>query len=414
VTVETGDETTRLVGGERSQAATISKGRAGFDPAGWVVPAQALAAAVVSRLVLFLIAWVGLRVFPRYDLYPVQLPDSFFPDDLWLDGWARWDAAHYVAIAGQGYGGDNPSPHGGVGFFPLWPLVLRGAVEAAGAAPTPANLALAGIVLANLFFLASVSLLTRLAAPRLGPVGARTAALLLCVAPFGFFFNAAYSESLFLVLALAAFGLAGKDRWWAAGAVAGLASGSRLVGLALAPALLYLAWRRRAPLRDLIGIGLLSPVGALIYGLYTWGRFDDPLAYFEAQATWGGWDEHVRFYAELFVLHPRQALLGDPRHLIILLNTALGLLALALLPKVWKTCDDGLALFTTLLVVIQFAFTWVSLGRYLLPAAGLYLAAAALLTQPRWSGWARDTVVVVATLLLAMLTVLYTHAFWVV
>jgi hypothetical protein len=259
-----------------------------------------------------------------------------------------------------------------------------------------------------------VALLTRLAAPRLGPDGARTAALLLCVAPFGFFFNAAYSESLFLLLVLVAFALAGKSRWWAAGAVAGLASASRLVGLALAPALLFMAWRRRTSLRDLIGIAVLSPVGTLAYGLYTWRRFDHPLAYFDAQATWGGWDEHVRFYAELFVLHPRQALLGDPRHLIILLNTALGLLALALLPKVWKTCDEGLALFTTLLVVVQFAFTWVSLGRYLLPAAGLYLAAAALLTQPRWSGWARDAVVVGSTLVLAVLTVLYTHAFWVV
>jgi hypothetical protein len=380
----------------------------------WALPAQALAVALATRLALFLVAWIALRIFPRFALYPVQLPDSFFPDDLWLDGWARWDAAHYVAIAGQGYGGDNPSPHGGVGFFPLWPLLMRGAVEAVGAAPTPANLALAGIVLANLCFLAAVVLLTRLAEPRLGAEGARTAALLLCVVPFGFFFNAAYSESLFLVLVLAAFALAGGNRWGAAGAVAGLASASRLVGLALLPALLWLAWRRRASLRDLIGLAVLSPAGAVAYGLYTWRRFDDPFAYFEAQATWGGWDEHVRFYAELFLFHPRQALLGDPRHLIILLNTALGLVALALLPKVWRTCEEGLALFTTLLVVVQFAFTWVSLGRYLLPAAGLYLAAAALLTQPRWSGWARDAVVLVSTVLLATLTVLYTHAFWVV
>jgi hypothetical protein len=386
-----------------------------IDAPNVALAAQALAVALATRLALFLIAWFTLRVAPRFGLHPVQLPDTFFPDHLWLDGWARWDAAHYVAIAGQGYGGeDNPSPHGGVGFFPLFPLLMRGAVEVVGAPPTSANLALAGILIANLCFFAAVPMLARLAVPRLGEEGGRTAALLVCIVPFSFFFNAAYSESLFLLLVLGAFAAAGQGRWWLAGAIAGLASGSRLVGLALAPALLFQAWRRRAPLRDLLVIAILSPLGTLAYGLYTWRRFDDPLAYFNAQATWGGWDEHVRFYAELFVLHPRQALLGDPRHLIVVLNTLLGLLALALLPRVWRVCDDGSALFTTLLVVVQFAFTWVSLGRYLLPAFGLYLAAAALLSQPRWSGWARDAVVVVSALLLAVLTGLYARAFWVV
>ena len=117
------------------------------------------------------------------------------------------------------------------------------------AAPTPANLALAGILTSNVCFVAAIPLLVRLAAPRLGTEGARTTALLLCVVPFGFFFNAAYTESLFLLLILGAFSCAGRGWWWAAGAIAGLAAGTRLVGLALAPALLFMAWRRRAPLR---------------------------------------------------------------------------------------------------------------------------------------------------------------------
>ncbi|MDP9369667.1 MAG: hypothetical protein M3Q03_15575, partial [Chloroflexota bacterium] len=93
---------------------------------------QVLAVAVFSRLGLAFLAWFSLRVFPRLDTYPAQLPDSFLPGHRMLDGWARWDAAHYVAIAGGGYGGDNPSPHGGVGFFPLFPLLMRGAVELVG------------------------------------------------------------------------------------------------------------------------------------------------------------------------------------------------------------------------------------------------------------------------------------------
>ncbi len=375
---------------------------------------QVLAVAVFSRLGLAFLAWFSLRVFPRLDTYPAQLPDSFLPGHRMLDGWARWDAAHYVAIAGGGYGGDNPSPHGGVGFFPLFPLLMRGAVELVGLSPTPGNLAMAGIAIANLCFLGVVPLTARLAASRCGPTVGREAALLLCVAPFGFFLNAAYSESLFLLLTLGAFAAADRGRWGVAGALAGLASATRLVGLALLPALLLLAVRDRASGWDRVMVAALASAGALAYSVYTWWQFGSPLAYFDAQATWGGWDEHVRFYAELFAFHPRSALTGDPRHLVILLNLATGIVWLALLPKVRRAVDPGVALFTALLVVVQFTFTWVSLGRYLLPAVGVYVAAAALLAQSRWSGWPRDVVLVGSTLLLGLLTILYGHGFWVV
>ena len=120
------------------------------------------------------------------------------------------------------------------------------------------------------------------------------------------------------------------------------------------------------------------------------------------------------FYAELFARQPREALGGDPGHLVILLNLALAVIFLAALPTVWRTLDPGLAAFTTLLIVVQSAFTWVSLGRYLLPAVGVYLIAGAILTRSRWSGWPRDTLIVGSTLLLAVLAVLYAHGYWVV
>lgn len=418
-------------------------------PAGraWALPKPsaltwgALALAVVSRVGLAAISWLSLRVLPRLGPYPAQLPDDFFPGHPALDGWARWDTAHYVAVAGLGYGAaESPSAHGGVGFFPLYPLLMRGAVALVGVEPSPGALALAGIVVANLCFLLAVPLLAHLTAARLGADAGRTAALLLCVAPLGFFFNAAYSESLFLLLVLGCFAIAGQGRWWGAAALAGLASGTRLVGLALLPALALLAYRRGARLRDLAGIGLLSPAGLLAYFAYLAVRVDDPLAYFAAQATWGGWDEHVRFYAELFLTRPGDALGGDPRHLVILLNLGIAAFSLALLPRVWRTLDPGIALFTTLLVVVQTAATWVSLGRYLLPAVGIWMVAGALFARPpihgaappsgpagdgstlasadapapAWAGWARDAIIITSALLLGLLTVLFAHGFWLV
>lgn len=374
----------------------------------------ALAIAITSRIVLGGIVWFAVRVLPRHALYPSQLPDTFFPDRPWLDGWARWDAAHYVAIARFGYGPDNPSPAGGVGFFPVFPLLIRGAVELVGAAPTDANLALAGIILANIAFLITCVLLAHLGAALFGERAGIDAVLLLCVMPFGFFLNAAYSESMFILLILLSLTFADRQRWWLAGAIAGVASGTRLVGLALAPVVVLAAWRRGARLSDLVGSAALSLSGVVAYGVYCAWRFDDPLAYFSAQSEWGGWSDHVRFYAELFFVHPRQALSGRPEDLVVALDLLAGLVFIALLPRLWRIGIPEIALLTTLLVVVQGVFTWLSLGRYVLPAIGIYFVAALLLATPRWSGWPRDLIIVSSTLLLCFLAVLYATGFWVV
>src|SRR5215211_4161089 len=144
----------------------------------------ALAIAFSSRIALVIVVWLSLHIFARWPLYPAQYPDSFFPKYTVLDGWARWDAAHYVNLAQFGYGSDNPSPHGGLGFFPLYSLLMRGLVEIFRVSPTPAHLAFAGIVIANLCFFIAVPLLTRKASQQFGETAAHNAVLLLCIVPF--------------------------------------------------------------------------------------------------------------------------------------------------------------------------------------------------------------------------------------
>lgn len=375
---------------------------------------EAVGVALVTRLALAMAVWLTIRVIPTLPLYPGQLPDSFFLDHPALDGWTRWDGAHYVAIANVGYGPANPSPDGGIGFFPLYPLAMRFLAAITPIASTPRGYAIAGLIIANLSYLAACALLPRLALPDVGQAGARNATWLLCLVPFGFFFNAVYAESLFLLLALSAVLLGRHGRWTSAAGIAGLAGATRLVGLALAPALVFAAWRAGQRGWQLVITGLLSTWGTVVFFGWSAWRFNDPLAYFHAQATWGGWREHVWDYIELFFTNPREAIGGDPRNMIIFANLLLALVALALLPFVWRMVDPALAVFTVLLVITQFAFTWVSLGRYLLPAAGLYVAAGALLTRPRWSGSVRDAVFAVCAIGMTLLAILFSHGFWVV
>jgi hypothetical protein len=379
---------------------------------GPVVPA--LLFAIVTRIALAFAVWMTGRALPRLDLYPAQLPDSFIPNHPSLDGWARWDAAHYVALARFGYSSANPSNGDGLGFLPLYSLLMRALVRISGANATDGAYAVAGILIANLCFVIAVALFAKLSGRILSGHTAIYPVMLLCLMPFSFFLDAAYSESLFLVIVLAALLLSLDGRWLGAGAVAALASLTRLAGLALAPALLWGAWKDGVRGWRLIATGLLPFGGFLAYSTYTTIWHDDPRAYFTAQQNWGGWDEHVRFYAELFVRSPKEAFQGDPRHLVIVLNLLLALVFLALLPLVWKRLPPAIAMFTVVTVIAHVVVTWVSLGRYLLPAVGVYLVLGAIVASPRWSGWARDALFAALAILLATLTILYSRGFWIV
>jgi hypothetical protein len=369
---------------------------------------DALLLAVVSRVMLFALVWLSLRVIPRLPPYAGQGNDSLLPKHPSLDGWTRWDAIHYVAIASDGYPDGN-----GVAFFPLFPLLIRVMVSVVGAPATAANLAAAGIAIANLCFILAVPLLARLTANRFGEEAGRTAALLLCITPFGFFFSAAYTESTFLLLALATFTFAQRGQWSWAALAAGLASATRLFGLALVPALLIMAWRRPARSRDLVTIALLGPAGTLAYFAYCGWTLGNPAAPLDAQEDWGGWNLRFWHYVKLLSLHPRATLWGDPRELSIVLNVAIAALFLMTLPWVWRLLDPGLALFTTT-VLGQVFVSWVSLGRYLLPAVGVYIIGGFLLTRPGWRGWPRDAIVLGSAILLGVLAVLYSHGYWIV
>ena len=375
--------------------------------------AQVLAIVLATRALLLLVAWIGLRAFERLPYYPAQVPDAFLEKWSWIDGWSRWDTAHYVAIGIFGYGNEaSPSHDGGLGFFPLYPMLMKALAWPLPGPVTEAQLAFAAVIISNVAFLVAAPMFADVVARRTNPAVARTATLLLCISPFSYFFSAGYSESLFLLTVVASFWFADRDRWWAAAIASALGTSTRLVGLAIPPALLLLAWHKRRPRKDLAAVAIISPLGIAIWFLTTWVVYGDLLAYFTAQENWGGWSEHVWFYVKLFTTEPETTFLGDPRHLIIVLNVVLWAIWLATLPWVWRRLDPGIALLTTLLVVMQGVMTWVSLGRYLLPAIGAFIAFAWLLEKPRWRSWPRDIVIVTCAVAVTFLTVLFSHGFW--
>lgn len=119
----------------------------------------------------------------------------------------------------------------------------------------------------------------------------------LCSYPFGFFlFGIAYSESLFLALALGCAVLVEFDRPLPAGLVAGAAVLVRPSGLALVVLLLAVAAEKAAASGDgrvrasmpWIGAAALSMVGLAAYIGFCWWYFGDPFVFVHAQREIAG------------------------------------------------------------------------------------------------------------------------------
>jgi 4-amino-4-deoxy-L-arabinose transferase-like glycosyltransferase len=193
------------------------------------------------------------------------------------DVWARWDSVWFLRIAEHGY---DAATGAASAFYPLYPAT----VAALGRALF-GHYVLAGIVISLAAALASFLLLYRLAEERLGAEGARRAVLYLAVFPFALFLQAVYSESLFLLLTLAAFALAERRQFLAAGAVTGLALLTRPTGVALLPALALLAWRERDRVRALASLAV-APLLFAAYPLYLWRAEGDAWAFLHAQRFW--------------------------------------------------------------------------------------------------------------------------------
>jgi hypothetical protein len=154
-----------------------------------------------------------------------------------INVWFRWDTGWYLQIAAFGYNAQD----GTLAFMPLYPWLVRGFSYLAGG-----NYLLAALLVSNLASLAALLLLYEVAVQEgLAKDGLPIVASL-ALFPSAFFLFAAYTDSLFLALTLAAWLLARRENWLGAGGLAALAALCRLQGTLLTVVLLWAFLAARA------------------------------------------------------------------------------------------------------------------------------------------------------------------------
>lgn len=201
---------------------------------------------------------------------------------------SNWDGYWYLKTAAEGYyhhAALRPGAYETLGFMPLYPMLmwLVAHVTQIG------NLG-AGIAISMICGGIATVLIGQLAEEWWGEQRARRAIVFWCFFPGTIVFSMVYTEGLTLALIAGCMVLLRRKRWLWAGVCAGFATAIAPVALASIPmcaaaALLELrerGWRDRTARRALLA-PLLSPAGAIGFGIFLWFWTGSPLTDYQAQ-----------------------------------------------------------------------------------------------------------------------------------
>src|SRR3954451_12881176 len=251
--------------------------------------AEALRALCLSRLLVWA-AGAGAAALwglsGRVALFaPCAVTRPFGPaGDALVAPLARWDSVWYLAIANDGYPADDPRR---AAFFPLYPLLVRGAKALVGSP------IVAGVAVSLVCFGVALMLLHRLTALELGPAAADETVWALALFPAAVFFSAVYIEALDLMLSVGCLYAARTGRWAWAGTLGALGAATRSAGVLLVVplAIMWLARgdlaraRRRRHAGDAAWIALV-PAGLAAFCAALALGGGDAFAPLHAQDVW--------------------------------------------------------------------------------------------------------------------------------
>jgi Gpi18-like mannosyltransferase len=197
-------------------------------------------------------------------------------------GFINFDGEHYLSIARDGYLSLTYF------YFPLFPLIIKLLSNIFGG--TFNVYAGMGLIISNVTLMIALIGFYRLGNMMYLNKTSLYSVLLLLLFPTSFFLGAYYNESLFLMLIIWSFYFAFTKKWFYSFLLCGLASATRLVGIALVPALLYeylITDKNRLLSIKSACYLFLSSAGVIIYSIYLKVTTNDFLAFFHNVEIFG-------------------------------------------------------------------------------------------------------------------------------
>jgi len=299
-----------------------------------------------------------------------------------------WDGAWYYRIIRDWYPTAIPTtityemPQARAAFFPVYPLVVRGADVI-----LPGGDVFAGLFVNTILGALAIWLIGLLARTVFGERAAYRAMLLMIFFPGSFVLSFAYSEATLLAVAAGCLLCLHHRHWEAAGVLAAIGTATRPNGLALVAACAVaalLAIREQREWRSLTA-PLLAPIGFVAFQWYLYQRTGE-WAWFRVQTE--AWDEGTSFgwtavknTFEAFT-HP----LSSPTDIL----TAVSFLTMiAMVVVMWrKRLPAPWVAFTVVVLALMILpATVTARPRFLFTAFPLFIAVAAWWPDEREEAW---------------------------
>lgn len=311
--------------------------------------------ALFVRLLTLILPWLTITL-----LFPQNNPIGFF--EFSKTAWTRWDAPHYLYLAQHWYTalGDEANF---IVFFPLYPLILKPIIFILG------NAALSGIVVSIILFLIGLFFFYKLVAMDYSEKVASYAVIAIAIFPTSYFFNAPYTESLFLFIFSIAMYAARRENWILAGIFSGLGTIARPFGFLILPAIL-LEWflNKKRGLKNLPIMIIPTIVAGLSYLYLNKITFGNPFEFQTILAE--NWQKHPVSPITSIIGAWQIAFSGGLTNFVIFVGWAEAVaitFSWILIPFVYKYLRKSWALFYILSVVLFSSTSFIlSTPRYLL------------------------------------------------
>jgi Gpi18-like mannosyltransferase len=251
----------------------------------------------------------------------IPTPSTGVPATFSWDVLHAWDSTWYEKIVTSGYdfSSEVKEIHT-VAFFPLFPLLSR-LVMTIGL-----PFKIAATLVNNGAFLAALIIVYFWVKELYGTSEAQWITATLAWCPYSLYGTVIYTEGLFLLCTTAALRAFDKKQytWTAFWGV--LSTATRLPGVALIPAFLFVSWKESRGLKAYIA-SLTVGLGILLYSIYCQVQFDDPLAFIHAQKAWRGdargfaWEGWWKMLMQITVGYTnwQSGYLKDPWHPLLFL-----------------------------------------------------------------------------------------------
>ncbi|MEK7450347.1 MAG: mannosyltransferase family protein [Patescibacteria group bacterium] len=248
----------------------------------------------MKKLILLFLSWRIFLLIPltasNYFLHPREgfgytltlhfLTESNPISNFLLYPWGNFDGIYYLLIAAQGYTVN-------AGFFPLFPLSVKIASSIFGTVlPFDPRQYFTALILVSIYFSLSIVIMYKLILIDFKKSIAIWSIIFMLVFPTSFFFATIYSESLFLLLTLLCFYFAREKKWLIASMLGALLTATRIVGIAIIPALLYEFIKEEKSFLKTKALSLLvAPLGLLAYTIFNLSKWGNALYFVQAQGN---------------------------------------------------------------------------------------------------------------------------------